>query len=114
MKPLLLFVWLTMCASSLQAQWLKKMTDKIKGKPAQSEQAQTKEEEDTAPAEGEGDPLYIKKESKQDPSLIIGGDENVSIDSSFEFDVAVYQETAAFQGNQLVKDGGEDIVIYYS
>ncbi|HEY0609268.1 MAG TPA: hypothetical protein VGD35_06415 [Chitinophaga sp.] len=115
MKPLLLLVWLTMCVSSLQAQWLKKMTDKIKGKPTQSAQAQTKEEEEnTAPAEGEGDPLYVKKESKADPSLIIGGDENVTIDSTFEFDVAVYQETAAFQGNQLVKDGGEDIVIYYS
>ncbi|WP_298733701.1 hypothetical protein [uncultured Chitinophaga sp.] len=115
MKPLLLFVWLTMCVSSLQAQWLKKMTDKIKGQPAQSAPAQAKEdEEDAVPADGEGDPLSIRKPARQDPSLIIGGDEKVRIDSTFEFDVAVYQETAAFQGNQLVKDGGEDIVIYYS
>lgn len=114
MKPLFLFVWLTMCVSSLQAQWLKKMTDKIKGKSSQSAPAKATEEEDAAQEEGAGDPLYVKKETKQDPSLIIGGDERVIIDSTFEFDVAVYQETTALQGNQLVKDGGEDIVIYYS
>jgi hypothetical protein len=114
MKPLFLFAWLTICASSLQAQWLKKMTDKIKGKPARSAAAQTASGEDAAPEEGEGDPLYIKKEGKHDPSLVIGGDESVTIDSTYEFDVAVYQETTALQGNQPVKDGGEDIVIYYS
>lgn len=114
MKPLFLFVWLTMCATSVQAQWLKKMTDKIRGKPAQSAPAQTASEEGAAAEEGEGDPLYIKKEGKQDPTLVIGGDERVTIDSSYEFDVAVYQETTALQGYQPVKDGGEDIVIYYS
>lgn len=114
MKPLFLFVWLTMCATSVQAQWLKKMTDKIRGKPAQSAPAQTASEEGAAAEESEGDPLYIKKEGKQDPTLVIGGDESVTIDSSYEFDVAVYQETTALQGYQPVKDGGEDIVIYYS
>lgn len=114
MKPLFLFVWLTMCATSVQAQWLKKMTDKIRGKPAQSAPAQTASEEGAAAEESEGDPLYIKKEGKQDPTLVIGGDERVTIDSSYEFDVAVYQETTALQGYQPVKDGGEDIVIYYS
>ncbi len=49
-----------------------------------------------------------------DPTLIIGGEDAVRIDSSYEFDWAVYQESEAFQGNQRVIDGGEDIVIYYS
>lgn len=114
MKPLLLFLWLTVCVSSVQAQWLKKMSDKIKGKPAQTEQTQKSAGEAAAPAEGEGDPLYVKKDARQDPSLVIGGDDSVTVDSTYEFDVAVYQETTALQGNQPVKDGGEDIVIYYS
>ena len=90
------------------------MTDKIKGKPAQTEQTQQAAGEEAAPAEGEGDPLYVKKDTRHDPSLIIGGDDSVTVDSTYEFDVAVYQETTALQGNQPVKDGGEDIVIYYS
>ncbi len=52
---------------------------------------------------------------KINPSLFIGGDDSLRIDSSFEFDVAVYQESTAITGNnEVVKDGGQDIVIYYS
>jgi hypothetical protein len=113
MKPFLLFACLAMCTSSLHAQWLKKMSDKIKGKPADAEVAQPAAQA-SADAGDEGDPLYIKQEDRRHPSLIIGGDETITVDSTYEFDVAVYQETTALQGNQLVKDGGEDIVIYYS
>lgn len=110
MKPLLLFVWLAISVSSVQAQLLKKMTDKVKGKPAPA----TRAEGGAADEKGNGDPLYVHRPAKTDPSLIIGGEEGVTIDSTFEFDVAVYQETTALQGNQIVKDGGQDIVIYYS
>jgi len=115
MKPLLLSVLCCiLCATSLQAQWLKKMTDKIKGNPAGSAPAPASTAAAEAAAEEEGDPLNAQKTPTPDPALVIGGDESVTIDSTYEFDVAVYQETTALQGNQVVKDGGQDIVIYYS
>ncbi|KAA2243678.1 hypothetical protein F0L74_14460 [Chitinophaga agrisoli] len=107
-KPLLILVWCTVFIPSLQAQWLKKMTDKIKGK---SEQAPAPAESEAA---AEGDPLAAPA-PKVNPSLVIGGDDSLRIDSSFVFDVAVYQESTAITGNnEVVKDGGQDIVIYYS
>ena len=116
-KPLLLLIWLTICCVPVQAQWLKKMTDKIKGTksttevPADNETAHAKAEGEE---EGEGDPLKAAAAHKPNPSLIIGGDDAVTIDSTYEFDVAVYQESTALQGNQVIADGGQDIVIYYS
>ena len=105
-RPLLILVWLTLCIPTLQAQWLKKMTDKIKGK---SEQAPTPTEET-----GQGDPLEIQQ-PRVAPQLTIGGDDSVQIDSTYEFDVAVYQESTAIIGNnEVVKEGGEEIIVYYS
>ncbi|WP_298715387.1 hypothetical protein [Chitinophaga sp.] len=88
--PILTAALLLWLVPASQAQLLKKIKEKIK--PA---------EEAPAP-------------EMPDPKLIIGGDEAVAIDSSYEYDWAVYQESEAFQGNQRVIDGGEEIVIYYS
>jgi hypothetical protein len=90
-KPMLLLAWLILSFSVTRAQWLKKHA------------------KDTTE---EADPLQQSRRVEKD--LIIGGDESVTMDSSFEFDVAVYQETVAYQGNGRVVDGGEDIVVYYS
>ncbi|GEP97497.1 hypothetical protein CCY01nite_37570 [Chitinophaga cymbidii] len=59
-------------------------------------------------------PMATGKPAEVNTTLIINGDESVTIDSSYEYDWAVYQESEAFQGSQRVIDGGEDIVIYYS
>ncbi len=92
-KPILTAAVLFLLAPVAHAQLLEKIT-KITGKKKAAE-------ETAAPA-------------MPDPTLIIGGDESVRIDSAYEYDWAVYQESEAFQGNQRVIDGGEDIVIYYS
>lgn len=115
-KMLLLLVGFTLCFSCTQAQWLKKMADKVKGNTAKNTEQTEGEEADSVTDGNEGDPLYRKPAGKPSRSLIIGGDERVTMDSIYEFDVAVYQETVAFQGsgNQRIIDGGEDIVIYYS
>jgi|GEM_PF-859361 len=47
-------------------------------------------------------------------SLVISGDESIYIDSAFEYDVAVYQESVRYKGMNKVKNSGEYIVIYYS
>lgn len=88
--PILAAAVLLLLAPASHAQLLQKITGKKKAA-----------EEAPAPA-------------APDPTLIIGGDEAVVIDSAYEYDWAVYQESEAFQGNQRVIDGGEDIVIYYS
>lgn len=102
-KPIFLAaVLLLFYMHPLHAQLLKKLTGKKKP-PAETEE--TVDE----------DFPQLRERSKQtNPMLIIGGDEKVQIDSSYEYDVAVYQESEAFQGSQRVIDGGEDIVIYYS
>jgi hypothetical protein len=46
--------------------------------------------------------------------LYISGDPLVEIDSSYEFDWAIYQESEKFQGSSWIVQGGDDIVIYYS
>jgi hypothetical protein len=94
-KLLFLLPWCILHFTFTQAQFLKK------AKPALEE---------------DGDPLNRKKAEKPMTNLSIGGDESVTMDSSFEFDVAVYQETVAYQGsgNQQIIDGGEQITIYYS
>lgn len=100
-----------MCIPCVQAQWLKKAGDRIKSvtqqKTASPDEAAMEEEDAAYPFSG-------KKEAKPMKALTIGGDDRVSIDSNYVFDVAVYQETEAFQGNQRVVNGGEEIVIYYS
>lgn len=89
---------------ALQAQLLKKLTGKKKA-PAETEETI----DDTFPQARSS-----AKNAPPEPTLIIGGDDAVKIDSSYEYDWAVYQESEAFQGSQRVIDGGEDIVIYYS
>ncbi|WP_343702439.1 hypothetical protein [Chitinophaga sp.] len=101
-KTILLAVFLFLCVPALQAQLLKKLTGKQKT-PADTEET----------VDGSF-PQLRPKAQQPDATLLIGGDEKVQIDSSYEYDVAVYQESEAFQGSQRVIDGGEDIVIYYS
>ncbi|MGX5817264.1 hypothetical protein ACWKWU_03660 [Chitinophaga lutea] len=100
--PILLAAGLLLAYAPAQAQLLKKISGKLKEKP---------------PVEETVDPAFPQlreKNATPDPTLIIGGDDKVRIDSSYEYDVAVYQESEAFQGSQRVFDGGEDIVVYYS
>lgn len=97
-KPILLLAILMLCLPDSHAQLLKKFTKK-------------KTEEETTE---ETMPNSRRKTEDIMPQLIIGGDDRVTVDSSYEFDWAVYQESEAFQGSQRVIDGGEDIVIYYS
>lgn len=99
-KPILLLIILLICTPALHAQLWKKLTKK---KTNETEEVM----EETMPADRQ-------KPAEENKALIIGGDESVTIDSSYEFDWAVYQESEAFQGSQRVIDGGEDIVIYYS
>lgn len=99
-KTILLLIILFTCTPALHAQLLKKLTKK---KSNETEEVM----EETMP-------VSRHKPAEENKALIIGGDESVTIDSSYEFDWAVYQESEAFQGSQRVIDGGEDIVIYYS
>ncbi|RAJ05122.1 hypothetical protein LX64_02276 [Chitinophaga skermanii] len=46
--------------------------------------------------------------------LEIGGDESLHIDSTFEYDVAVYQESIEYKGKNRIKNSGDYIVVYYS
>lgn len=100
-KPILLLIILLFCLPDVHAQLLKKLMKKME-KSEETEEVTEK----TMPGQA--------RTADENPTLIIGGDESVSIDSSYEFDWAVYQESEAFQGSQRVIDGGEDIVIYYS
>ncbi|MBO9155302.1 hypothetical protein ACFOTA_24035 [Chitinophaga sp. GCM10012297] len=103
-KPILLALAMILSMPALHAQLLKKLTGKKK-QPAETEETI----DETFPqARGSA------KNAQPEPTLIIGGDDAVKIDSSYEYDWAVYQESEAFQGSQRVIDGGEDIVIYYS
>lgn len=102
--PILLALALFLCMPALQAQLLKKLTGKKK-EPVETEETI----DETFPQARSS-----ARTATPEPTLIIGGDENVRIDSSYEYDWAVYQESEAFQGSQRVIDGGEDIVIYYS
>lgn len=98
-KPILLLIIFLCCAPALHAQLLKKFIKK-----------KEKTEEETEATM----PVAPNKPAEVNTALIINGDESVTIDSSYEYDWAVYQESEAFQGSQRVIDGGEDIVIYYS
>ncbi len=102
--PILLALAMFLCMPALQAQLLKKLTGKKKA-PVETEETI----DETFPQARGG-----ARTATPEPTLIIGGDESVRIDSSYEYDWAVYQESEAFQGSQRVIDGGEDIVIYYS
>jgi hypothetical protein len=102
--PILLALAMFLCIPALQAQLLKKLTGKKK------EPVETEETIDETFPQARG----RARAATPEPTLIIGGDESVRIDSSYEYDWAVYQESEAFQGSQRVIDGGEDIVIYYS
>ncbi|CAL1519715.1 hypothetical protein [Chitinophaga sp. MM2321] len=104
-KRALLFLACILCGSSIQAQFLKKMKEKVRSLATANVDSTLEEGPEDMPG---------RKPLNENPSLIIGGDEKVQIDSVFEFDIAVYQETRAWQGNQRVIKGGEDIVIYYS
>ncbi|MGO4290947.1 hypothetical protein [Chitinophaga sp. RAB17] len=104
-KRVFLLGWLILCSTVIQAQFLKKMKDKVR--------SLTTARADSSQEEGPYE-LSNTKPASDNPSLIIGGDEQVTIDSVFEFDIAVYQEMEAWQGNQPVINGGEQIVIYYS
>lgn len=104
-KRVFLLGWLILCNTVLQAQFLKKMKDKVRTLTA----AKTEASQEEGPYEATNN-----RPASEQPSLIIGGDEQVSIDSVFDFDIAVYQEMEAWQGNQRVIRGGEQIVIYYS
>ncbi|MBO9732184.1 MAG: hypothetical protein J7623_26315 [Chitinophaga sp.] len=104
-KRVFLLGWLILCSTVIHAQFLRKMTDKVRHL--------TTSKTDTLLAEGPYEASYVKPVSEH-ASLVIGGDEQVMIDSVFEFDVAVYQEMEAWQGNQRVINGGEQVVIYYS
>lgn len=100
-KPILLLIIFLNCLPDGHAQLLKKLMKK-KDKSGDTEMTE------------ETMPLPPNRKTEENPTLIIGGDDKVTIDSSYEFDWAVYQESEAFQGSQRVIDGGEDIVIYYS
>ncbi|MGN7724034.1 hypothetical protein [Chitinophaga sp. 22620] len=102
--PILLALAMFLCMPDLQAQLFKKLTGKKK------EPVETEETIDETFPQARG----RARAAMPEPTLIIGGDESVRIDSSYEYDWAVYQESEAFQGSQRVIDGGEDIVIYYS
>lgn len=104
-KRVFLLLWLILCTTVIQAQLLKKMKDKVR--------SLTTAKTDSTQEEGPYEEMSERPVSNH-PSLIIGGDGQVSIDSVFEFDIAVYQEMEAWQGNQQVINGGEQIVIYYS
>lgn len=104
--PILFVIWLAL-AAPVHAQFFKKISDKVKGITSRKDDPD-KKEEPTLPEQE-----TIRSNTKRS-ALTIGGDESVNIDSSFEFDVAVYQESVAYQANQKVVDGGEQIVIYYS
>lgn len=101
-RLLLLAMVLFFCMPEMQAQLLKRITGKKKEKTEEAEEID------------ESYPQARPRSTAANPALIIGGDEKVRVDSSYEYDMAVYQESEAFQGNQRVIDGGEDIVIYYS
>ncbi|QEH41474.1 hypothetical protein [Chitinophaga sp. XS-30] len=100
-KPILLLIIFLNCLPDGHAQLLKKLMKK-KDKSGDTEMME------------ETMPVSPNRKTEENPTLIIGGDDKVAIDSSYEFDWAVYQESEAFQGSQRVIDGGEDIVIYYS
>ena len=102
-RILLLLAVVSCCWSETQAQLLKKITGRQKEKTETTETA-----DETLPGSRRPSALQAN------PTLIINGDERIQIDSAYEYDVAVYQESEAFQGSQRVIDGGEDIVIYYS
>lgn len=105
MKPMLLAAALFFCTPVLHAQLIRKITGKQKEKKEQAEEA----EDET------GEAIFRPKtEIVLSPALIINGDERVEIDSSYDYDVAVYQESVAFQGAQHVIQGGEEIAVYYS
>jgi hypothetical protein len=104
-KRVFLLGCLILCATVTHAQFLKKMKDKVRHF--------TTAKADALPEESPYE-VSSSKPAASHPSLVIGGDEQVMIDSVFEFDIAVYQEMEAWQGNQLVINGGEQIVIYYS
>ncbi len=104
-KKQVLLLACILLASTLQAQLLKKVKDKVRhlaGAPV-----------DTALTEGPYETERSGPVSKG-PSLVIGGDEQVQIDSIFEFDIAVYQESEAWEGSQRMEKGGEEMMIYYS
>ncbi|HEY0273408.1 MAG TPA: hypothetical protein VGC22_09500 [Chitinophaga sp.] len=114
MKITVLFLAGCLAVHAAPAQLLKKAGDKIRSVTHKKDDHVPEAEaagESTMPAD---DVEKAAKNSPQHPSLTLSGDSAVQIDSSFDFDVAIYQEMEAYQGNQLVIDGGQEIVIYYS
>ncbi|PSL46574.1 hypothetical protein CLV51_103555 [Chitinophaga niastensis] len=105
-KRVLLLLACILCVNTIQAQFLKKMKDKVHS-------LTTARVDSTEEEEGPYETTNLKPVN-ENPSLIIGGNDQVQVDSVYEFDIAVYQETEAWQGNQRVIKGGEDVVIYYS
>ena len=104
-KRVILTLWFILCATAIRAQFLKKMKDKVRNLTAARA--------DSSLEEGPFNDMDVRPRD-ENPSLIIGGDGQVTIDSIFEFDIAVYQEMEAWQGSQQVIRGGEQIVVYYS
>ncbi|MCK7556635.1 hypothetical protein MKQ70_17055 [Chitinophaga sedimenti] len=82
-RPMLLAAAFFFCTPVLHAQLLKKITGRNKEKTEQA-----RDDEDA-----EADPFKPRKSAPiaVNPALIIGGDERVEIDSSYDYDVAVYQ-----------------------
>ncbi|PUZ27219.1 hypothetical protein GA0116948_11728 [Chitinophaga costaii] len=117
MKIIVLFLAGCLTVSGTHAQFFKKAGNKIKSitHKKDSDSASVSEEggEPTMPSDEEEQALK-RSPQRANPALVISGDSAVVIDSSFDFDVSIYQEMEAYQGNQLVKDGGQEIVIYYS
>lgn len=111
MKKIVLLLLLCLAVGATQAQIFKKAGDKIR-----SVVHKKGEETDSSDEDGGDMPMAPsdRANAAANPSLQISGDSSVLIDSTFDFDVAVYQEMEAYQGNQLVIDGGQEIVIYYS
>ncbi|WP_160716531.1 hypothetical protein [Chitinophaga solisilvae] len=104
-KQALLFLACICCISAVQAQFLRKMKDRVRSLTAVRTDSSLTEGPFETPANG---PVNGQ------PSLTISGSGQLQLDSVFEFDIAVYQETEAWQGNQRVVKGGEEIIVFYS
>lgn len=117
MKTTVLFLCGCLAVCSANAQLLKKAGDKLRSvvhkSDGDSSYAMADGGEATMPADVEEKAVRSGRQ-RPNPALMISGDDQVQIDSTFDFDVAIYQDMEAYQGNQLVKDGGQQIVIYYS
>lgn len=111
-QPCVLIFLCCLFAFPLEAQLLQKIREKTE--QASDKIKRSLHKRDAVAVEAEDSALLSSRRSAVSPHFELVGDPAVQIDSAYRFEVAIYQQSEVYQGQQRLLQGGDDLEVRYS